>query len=146
MKILSKMQRRAAIWILEAFKTSPSEEIKAIMGIIPIKFHLQKLTERSLIHSFKLPANHIIRDLMDDLPHQSKEPNPHTVSSLMNQQKNITKGHLINLCNKSYNIFPSFSSLHQEFTSGFRLSDIFSDCFSFNLADKKGKDKDKIRT
>ena len=146
MKILNKMQRRAAIWILRALKMLPSEGIEAIAGIIPIKFHLKKLAERSLICSFKLPANHIIRDLMDDLPHQSKEPNTHTVSSLMNQQKNITKGHLINLCNKSYSIFPSFSSLHQEFTSGFCLSDIFSDCFSFNLADKKGKDKDKIRT
>ena len=40
MKILDKMQRRATIWILGAFKTSPTEGIKAIAGIIPIKFHL----------------------------------------------------------------------------------------------------------
>jgi len=84
MKILNKIQRKAAIWILVAFKMSPSEEIKAIVGIISIKFHLQKLAERSLICSFKLLANHIIRDLMDDLPHQSKEPNLHAVSSLTN--------------------------------------------------------------
>jgi len=43
MKILDKMQRRATIWILGAFKTSPTEDIKAIAEIIPIKFHLQKL-------------------------------------------------------------------------------------------------------
>jgi len=85
MKILNKMQRRAAIWILGAFKMSLSEGIKVITGIIPIKFHLQKLTERSLIRSFKLLANHIIRDLINDSPHQSKEPNPHAVSSLTNQ-------------------------------------------------------------
>jgi len=48
------------------------------------------------------------------------------------------------LCNKSYSIFPSFSLLHQEFTPGFHLSDIFSDRFSFNLTNKKEKDKDKI--
>jgi len=40
MKILNKMQRRAAIWILGAFKTSPSEGIEAIASIIPIRFHL----------------------------------------------------------------------------------------------------------
>jgi len=40
MKILGKIQRRAAIWILGAFKTSPLEGIEAIVGIIPIKFHL----------------------------------------------------------------------------------------------------------
>jgi len=84
MKTLNKMQRRAAIWILGAFKMSPSEGIKAIVGIIPIKFHLQKLAKRSLIWSFKLLANHIIRDLMDDLPHQSKEANSHAVSLLTN--------------------------------------------------------------
>jgi len=143
MKILNKMQRRAAIWILGAFKMSPSEGIEAIVGIIPIKFHLQKLAERSLICPFKLPANHIIQDLMDDSPHQNKGPNNHAVGLFMNQQKNIAKGHLIDSCNKSYSIFPSFSPLHQEFTPGFRLSDIFSDCFSFNLLIKKKKTKIK---
>jgi len=44
MKILWKMQRRAAIWILGAFKTFPVKSIEAIVGIIPIKLHLQKLT------------------------------------------------------------------------------------------------------
>ena len=46
MKILNKMQRRAAIWILGAFKTSLSEGIEAIAGIIPIRFYLQKLARR----------------------------------------------------------------------------------------------------
>ena len=49
MKILDKMQRRATIWILEAFKTSLTKDIKAIAGIISIKFHLQKLARRSQI-------------------------------------------------------------------------------------------------
>jgi len=49
MKILDKMQKRAAIWILGVFKTSPTEGIKAITGIIPIKFYLQKLARRSQI-------------------------------------------------------------------------------------------------
>jgi len=49
LKLLNKMQRRVAIWILGAFKTSPSEGIEAIAGLIPVKYHLQKLTEHSLI-------------------------------------------------------------------------------------------------
>jgi len=49
MKILGKMQRRAAIWILGALKTSPTEGIEAIARIISIKFHLQKLIRRSQI-------------------------------------------------------------------------------------------------
>ena len=49
MKILNKMQRRAAIWILGAFKTSPLEGIEALAGLMPIKFHLQKIAKRSHI-------------------------------------------------------------------------------------------------
>ena len=40
MKILNKMQRRAAIWILGTFKTSPMEGIEASAGLMPIRFHL----------------------------------------------------------------------------------------------------------
>jgi len=47
MKILNKMQRHAVIWILGAFKTSPSYGVKAIAGLIPIKLHFQKLGGRS---------------------------------------------------------------------------------------------------
>jgi len=46
MKIFDKMQRRATIWILGAFKSLPSEGIETITGIIPIKFHLQKIAKR----------------------------------------------------------------------------------------------------
>jgi len=44
LKILGKMQRRAAIWILGAFKTSPSYGIEAL---VPINLHFQKLGGRS---------------------------------------------------------------------------------------------------
>ena len=146
MKILDKMQRRAAIWILGAFKTSLSEGIEAIAGIIPIRFHLQKITRRSQIRPFKLPTNHILRELMDDSPLLSNNPNLHTVGSLTNHQKNIAKGHLIDSCNKTYGIFPSFSPLNPGFFPGSCIMDNFSDRFPFNLVNKKEKDKDKICT
>ena len=102
MKILNKMQRRAAIWILGAFKTLPLEGIEAIAGIIPIKFHLQKIAKRSQIHPFKLPTNHILRNLMDKLPPLSSTSNSHNIGLLTNCQRNLTKGHLIDMYNKAY--------------------------------------------
>ena len=78
---------------------------------------------------------------MDDLPNSFIKPNLHSVRSLTNRQKNIAKGHLINSCNKAYGIFPSFSPLNLEFTPGFCITDNFLDCFSFNLVNKKEKDK-----
>jgi len=59
----------------------------------------------------------------------------------MNRQRNITKDHLIDSKNKVYGIFSSFSPLHPKLALGSRIIDNFSDCFSFNLTNKKEKDK-----
>ena len=77
---------------------------------------------------------------MNDSPHCSNSSNPHAIGSLMNCQRNIVKGHIIDSKIKLYGIFPLFAPLHQEFTPGHRISDKFSDCFSFDLVDKKEKD------
>jgi len=84
MKILGKMQRRTAIWIIGAFKTSSTEGIKAIARIIPIKFHLQKLIRRSQIRPLALPTNHLIRSFMDDPSNSSKKSMSHSINTLMN--------------------------------------------------------------
>ena len=144
MKVLDKMQRRAAIWILGAFKTLPTEGIEAIARIIPIIFHLQKIARRSQIWPFKLLTNHILWILIDESPTLSSKSNLHAIGSLTFHQKNIAKGHLIDSSNKAYGIFPSFSLLNPEFFPGSHISDNFPDRFSFNLVNWKEKEKDKI--
>jgi len=143
MKILNKMQRRATIWIIGAFKTSPLKGIEAIVGIIPIRFHLQKIVKRSLICSFKLPDNHILKNLLNDSLPQNKSSNSHNIGSLTNRQRSLTKGHIINSNIKSYGIFPSFSPLNPEFSPGHHIIDNFSNCFSFNLVNKNDKNPNK---
>ena len=127
MKILGKMQKRAAIWILGAFKTLPMEGIEAITGVIPIKFHLQKLTSKSQLCSLVLPASHLIRILMDDPPNSPTKPIPHSINTLTNCQRTIVKDHLIDSNNKLYGVFPSFSPLHLELLLGSRIVDNFLD-------------------
>ena len=139
------MQRRAAIWILGAFKTSPLKDIEALMGITPIRFHLQKIAKRSQICPFKLPDNHILKNLLDNLPSRFKLHNSHNIGSLTNHQRSLTKGHLINSSIKSYGIFPSFSPLDPEFFPGYRIIDNFSNQFSFNLVNKKDKNPNETR-
>ena len=139
LKLWNKMQRRVAIWILGTFKTSPSEEIEALAGLIPIKYHLQKLTKRSLIWLFKLLENHIIQWLMDESSPYFNSSNPQAIGSLTNRQRNITKGHIIDFKTKSYGVFPSFDPFHQEFTPGQHILNIFPNCFLFNLVDNKEK-------
>jgi len=101
---------------IRAFKTSPLESIEALAGLMPIRFHLQKIAKRSLIRSFKVPENHILKKLLNDDPPKSKAHNSHNIGSLTNQQKSLTKGHLIDSSIKSHGIFPSFSPLDPEFS------------------------------
>jgi len=107
-----KLQRRAAIWILGAFKTSPMEELEAIAGLIPIKFHLHKLVGRSQLRSASLPENHLIKNLMDDSLNTRLNSHPHSINSLTACQKTSIKGHIIDSNNKLYGVFPSFSPLN----------------------------------
>ena len=60
LKALGKMQRRVAIQILGAFKTSLSYGIKAIAGLVPIKLYLQKLGGRSQLRTHKLLSKYLI--------------------------------------------------------------------------------------
>jgi len=136
MKILGKMQRRAAIWILEAFKMSPTEELKTIVGLISIKLHLQKLTSRSQLCSAVLLENHLIKTLMDDPLNIHYKPLPHSINTLTDCQKISVKRHLMDSNNKLYRVFPSFFPLNPEFNPGSRIIDIFPDQISFNLANK----------
>ena len=136
MKILGKMQRRAAIWILGAFKMLPMEGLEAIASLIPIKSHLHKLTGRSQLCSAFLPENHLIKTLMDDPLNTRLNSPPHSINSLTDRQKTSVKDHIMDSNNKVYGVFPSFSSLNPEFILGSRIINIFPNQFSFNLASK----------
>ena len=78
---------------------------------------------------------------MDDPSSLSNKSISHSINTLTNQQRNIAKGYLIDSNNKVYGIFSLFSPLHPELAPGSRIIDNFSDCFSFNLTNKKEKDK-----
>ena len=83
MKILGKMQRRAAIWILDTFKTSLLEDLKAIAGLVPIKSHFQKLVGRSQLCSATLPTNHLIRTFIDDYSDPHANLSPYSINLLI---------------------------------------------------------------
>jgi len=141
MKILDKIQRRAAIWILGTFKTSPSEGLKAIADLIPIKSYLQKLADRSQLCSAALPSNYLIRTFIDDYSDTHAKLSPYSINSLTSYQKTITKGHLIDSNDKLYRVFPAFSPFHPEFNLGSKIVDLFPDHFSFNLASREKNNK-----
>ena len=120
---------------------SPSYGIEAIVRLIPIKLHLQKLGGRSQLYSYKLPPSHLIHSLIDSSFSTSSNLKANALDSLTNQQHSLVKGHLINMTNRSNKYFPSFASLDSEFSSGCRVIDNFSDHFSFNVCNKEKDNK-----
>ena len=95
LKILGKMQRRAAIWILGAFKTSLSFGIKAIARLIPINLHFQKLGGRSQLWAHSLLPNHLIQSLMESPHSASMSQHPASLDSLSKCQCSLIKSYLV---------------------------------------------------
>jgi len=134
------MQRRAAIWILGTYRTFPTGGIKAIVGLISIKFHFHKLASRSQLHSAALPKNHLIKTLIENALNTYSKPSLHSINSLTDRQKSSIKDHLVDSYNKLHGILPSFFPLDPELTPGSRVTDTFQDQFSFNLSNKAKND------
>jgi len=114
--MLSKIQRRAAIWILGAFKASPSFGNKAIVDLILINLYLQKLSERSHLQAHFLPPNYILQSLMELRTGSSFGHHLFSLGSLTKHQCELIKGPLVNIDNRFNKIFPLFNSSTQNFS------------------------------
>ena len=132
LNILGKLQRRAALWILGAFKTSPSYGIEAITGLIPICLHLQKLSGRFQLRGHTIPANHIIRSLLDNSSNCPSSPHVLSLNTLSKRQCGLLKSHVVDIDNRFNEVFPAFDPLNPELQPGNRVTDTFSNCFSFH--------------
>ena len=82
LKILGKLQRRAALWIVGAFKTVLTFGIEAITSLIPIHLHLQKLSRRSQLRVYSLSTNHILQSLIENNSNTFTHLYPISLSSL----------------------------------------------------------------
>jgi len=126
---------------LGAFKTSPLYGVEAIVGLIPIKLHLQKLGSRFQLQAYKLPYNYLLCLLINSNLNSSSNFKPNILGLLTNQQCSLVKGHLVDMANRFHKCFSSFSSLNSEFSPSLRIIDNFSNCFSFNVCNKRKDNK-----
>ena len=129
--------------VLEAFWISPSLDIEAIIGLIPIHLHLQKLSSRFQLITQALLSNHIIKSLLE-LRHLNSNNNHHlSLNKLtLKQQLNI-KGSIVDANNRLNRVFPFFNLFSTKFSPGDRIIDIFPSCFSFHSTNRKSKESRK---
>ena len=131
LKILRKIQRRAALWILGAFRISPSFSIETIAGFISIHLHLKKLSSRSQLRVHTLLNNYILWSLLESRPNIISNPHCLSLGSLTKHQYNMIKGPVVDIDNRFNKVFPFFDSLNLEFAPECRIIDFFSSHFHF---------------
>ena len=133
LNILRKIQQRAALWITEAFQTSPTLGVKTIAGLIPIHLHLKKLYGRFLLQQSSLPSNHIIHSILSLDRIQEHKSHNVFINHLMAKQRSQLKSSIIDVDDKYNQCFPSFSFLTRNSNLEIVLLTHFQIVFFFTL-------------
>ena len=126
------MQWRAALWISSVFCMSPTAEIEAISGLIPIHLHLKKLYSRFLLRGSLLPSNHIIKSILSSDGSTGHTLHSLSLDNLTPKQRFRLNSPLINIDNSHNELLPFFLFFDKEFDPGNQLIDSFPDWFSFH--------------
>ena len=129
--LLAAMQRKAALWILGAFHTSPTGGIEALADLIPIHLHLKELVKQSCLKAATLPSQHTLMSLLSAKHSKDTPPHPQSLALLNNTQCACLKGSLLDTEVSLLNLTECFDPLHTEAIPGCRLLDSFPDCIFF---------------
>jgi len=113
------------------------------MGLIPINLHIQKLNSRFHLRAYTLPANYIIKSLLETRLMNYTKAYQLSLERLMPKQQLNIKGLIIDMKNRFNEIILSFSLFNHKFSLGNRLIDIFPNCFSFHPVNRKSKNNVK---
>ena len=136
-KELNKMQRRATIWILDAFCTSLFSSIEAIVGLVLIKLYLQKLSGRLQLRTHSLPSDYILRSLLETNLSSNTTSHQLSLNNLTPKQWFKIKGLVINIDNRFNEVFSSFDLFNKKFPPGYCLINVFSNHFFFHTLSKQ---------
>ena len=121
---LKKIQQRAALWITGAFRTSPSEGIEAITGLIPITLHLRKLNGRHHLHYASILPSHTINSLLDSQHAKNQAPYKTATSKLTAKQQTNLKSPIKDVNDRLNSVRNCFNPLHCKGDRSGRLQEI----------------------
>ncbi len=89
------MQRKAAIWVTGAFRTSPTGGVQAIAGLLPIHLHIRKLSWRASFRTATLSATHPARSLMGAEYRGAADTHDAAISQLTDRQLAKVRGTIV---------------------------------------------------
>ncbi|KAF4614683.1 hypothetical protein D9613_002817 [Agrocybe pediades] len=127
-----KMQRKAALWITGAFRTSPTGGVESLAGLIPIHLHLKKLAGRSNFRAATLSDTHPLRSILSEDHRKQASAHPLAISRLTPNQRLKVKGSLMEVDRHLPELTESFAPVAPEARPGVRLLDRFPDRVEFH--------------
>jgi len=137
---LKKMQRRTALWITGAFRTSPSEGIEAVAGLIPIYLHLWKLNGQHQLWYATIPPLHAINSLLDHAHAKNHPAHKLATSSFTSKQKAHLKSPIKDVNKHLNEIQACLEPNHVLFSPGSRVVDHFSSRIVFHSLSSSSDD------
>ena len=119
--------------------TSPIWGVEAIIELIPIHFHLNKLSRRYQLRVAFLPKNYALNLLLNNQHSKKVILYWLLLGNLMSKQHLKLKSSIVNSNNHLNSLFSFFNNLHKKLSAGFQSVDSFSDHFSFYIVNHKNK-------
>ncbi|KAJ2923683.1 hypothetical protein H1R20_g13407, partial [Candolleomyces eurysporus] len=140
LKTLTSMQRKAACWIIGAFRTSPTGGVESLAGLPPIRLHLHKLSQRAVFRTATLSDTHPLRSLMRGEHAKTAAPALGASCWMSVDRQKTVRDAVTETSSKLDNLTETFSPCAEENTPGERLLDRYQKRVLFDEFDPKGED------
>ncbi|KAJ2911570.1 hypothetical protein MD484_g8847, partial [Candolleomyces efflorescens] len=138
LKSLTSMQRKAACWIIGAFRTSPTGGVESLAGLPPIHLHLRKLSQRAILRTATLSDTHPLRSLFKGEHAKAAIPTYGAACWASETRQKQTCDTITKSSSLLDKLTEVFSPCADENTPGTRLMDLFSERVEFESI--SGKD------
>ncbi|KDR65264.1 hypothetical protein GALMADRAFT_21607, partial [Galerina marginata CBS 339.88] len=96
-KLLSQMQRKAALWITGAFSTSPGPGVEALAGLLPIHLLLERMATHGILRAGTFSETHPVRSFLAGHMLGKATPHPLSVQLMTRRQRLGTKGPIMDI-------------------------------------------------
>ncbi|CAA7265984.1 unnamed protein product [Cyclocybe aegerita] len=140
MNQLKWMQRKAALWIMGAFRTSPTGSLEALAGLIPVHLMLKKLATRAVYHVATLSDTHPLRSMMGEGLLKRAEPHARSAALMTPAMLGKVKSTVMEVDEHIHTLTESFKPFAPEARPGDRLLDRYADRLHF---DKRNPPQDR---
>ncbi|PPR01529.1 hypothetical protein CVT26_015138, partial [Gymnopilus dilepis] len=129
------MQRKAALWITGAFRTSPTGGVEALAGLLPISFLLRRMADRAAARFVTLTKTHPLRALVTEEYHGEAPLHRISLARLTPRQREKVKGPLVDNTLVCPQISEPIAPVPPQAQPGLRLVDRFKEQIGLSNVD-----------